>query len=69
MTVLLVEQSVPMALRICSRGYVIKNGEIVLADTAGELAKLDLSQAYFDERSLGDMAHPQRWHADSGSAT
>jgi branched-chain amino acid transport system ATP-binding protein len=47
-TVLLVEQSVVMALRICSRGYVMVNGEIVNAGTADQLSSSDLSGSYFN---------------------
>lgn len=47
MTVLLVEQSVQVALGICSRGYVMVNGAIVLTGSAEELAQADLSRTYF----------------------
>ena len=36
-TLLLVEQNAKLALEICSRGYVMESGTIVLADTAAEL--------------------------------
>src|SRR6187397_486925 len=37
-TVLLVEQNALMALAIANRGYILQTGEIVLADTAANLA-------------------------------
>lgn len=48
MTALLVEQSVHMALRICSRGYIMVSGEIVHAGTSDELRQIDLADSYFD---------------------
>jgi branched-chain amino acid transport system ATP-binding protein len=36
-TVLLVEQNAQMALSIANRGYVLQTGEVVLADSAGNL--------------------------------
>ena len=36
-TLLLVEQNAKLALEICSRGYVMESGTIVLADTAAAL--------------------------------
>jgi branched-chain amino acid transport system ATP-binding protein len=39
-----------MALSVASRGYVIQTGQIVLEDSAGELAKNELvRQAYLGE--------------------
>ena len=38
-TLLLVEQNAKLALEICSRGYVMESGTIVLADTAAALLK------------------------------
>jgi branched-chain amino acid transport system ATP-binding protein len=49
-TILLVEQNALMALSVASRGYVIQTGQIVLEDSAGELAKNELvRQAYLGE--------------------
>jgi len=42
--ILLVEQNANMALSIASRGYVLQNGEIVLADTAQNLLENPLMQ-------------------------
>ena len=38
MTILLVEQNAKIALETADRGYVLQNGEIVLEDTAYNLA-------------------------------
>lgn len=47
MTVLLVEQNAKMALGIADRGYVLKNGQIVLEDTGANLLKNeDVRAAY-----------------------
>jgi branched-chain amino acid transport system ATP-binding protein len=49
-TILLVEQNALMALSVASRGYVIQTGQIVLEDSAGELARNELvRQAYLGE--------------------
>lgn len=49
-TVLLVEQNALMALRVASRGYVLQTGEIVLADSAANLAANDMvRKAYLGE--------------------
>jgi branched-chain amino acid transport system ATP-binding protein len=46
-TIFLVEQNANMALSIADRGYVLRGGEIVLADTAGNLAKSqEVKEAY-----------------------
>ena len=37
-SVFLVEQNAHLALKTCSRGYVMENGSITLADTAKALA-------------------------------
>lgn len=41
-TVFMVEQNANMALSIANRGYVLQNGEVVLADTADNLLKSEL---------------------------
>jgi branched-chain amino acid transport system ATP-binding protein len=50
-TVLMVEQNVHMALKICSQAYVLKTGHIVLSGTGDELlANVDVRKAYVGER-------------------
>ncbi len=50
-TVLLVEQNIHMALKICSKAYVMKTGHIVLSGTGEELlADVDVRKAYVGER-------------------
>jgi len=50
-TVLMVEQNIHMALKICSRAYVMKTGHIVLSGTGEELlANVDVRKAYVGER-------------------
>jgi branched-chain amino acid transport system ATP-binding protein len=49
-TLLLVEQNAKLALEICSRGYVMESGAIVLADTADALlVNPDVRRAYLGE--------------------
>jgi branched-chain amino acid transport system ATP-binding protein len=49
-TVLLVEQNALMALNLASRGYVLQTGQIILADTAENLAaNQQVRQAYLGE--------------------
>jgi len=49
-TVLLVEQNAQMALNVASRGYVLQTGQIILADTAANLAaNVQVRQAYLGE--------------------
>ena len=46
-TILLVEQNVRKALRLADRGYVLRNGRIVLEGVAADLLETDLvRQAY-----------------------
>jgi branched-chain amino acid transport system ATP-binding protein len=46
-TILLVEQNVRRALALCSRGYVVENGVVVLAGSREELLRSDhVRQAY-----------------------
>ncbi len=50
MTVLLVEQNALMALNVAARGYVLQTGQIILADTAANLAANEqVRQAYLGE--------------------
>lgn len=45
--ILLIEQNSNAALKVANRGYVIENGEIVLADTSANLlANEDVKKAY-----------------------
>lgn len=49
-TVLLVEQNALMALEIAHRGYVLQTGEIIISDTAANLASNDkVRKAYLGE--------------------
>ena len=49
-TVLLVEQNALMALNLASRGYVLQTGQIILSDTAANLAANEqVRQAYLGE--------------------
>jgi branched-chain amino acid transport system ATP-binding protein len=49
-TVLLVEQNAQMALNVAARGYVLQTGQIILADTAANLAaNAQVRQAYLGE--------------------
>jgi branched-chain amino acid transport system ATP-binding protein len=49
-TLLLVEQNAKLALEICSRGYVMESGAIVLADTADALlVNPEVRRAYLGE--------------------
>jgi branched-chain amino acid transport system ATP-binding protein len=49
-TVLLVEQNAQMALNVATRGYVLQTGQIILADTAANLAANEqVRQAYLGE--------------------
>src|SRR5512136_1651387 len=49
-TILLVEQNARMALQVCSRGYVLQTGTIVLSDTAENLWKNEMvRKAYLGE--------------------
>jgi branched-chain amino acid transport system ATP-binding protein len=49
-TVLLVEQNALMALNVANRGYVLQTGQIILADTAANLAANEqVRQAYLGE--------------------
>ena len=49
-TVLLVEQNAQMALNVAHRGYVLQTGQIILSDTASNLAANEqVRQAYLGE--------------------
>jgi branched-chain amino acid transport system ATP-binding protein len=49
-TVLLVEQNAQMALNVANRGYVLQTGQIILSDTAANLAaNVQVRQAYLGE--------------------
>jgi len=50
-TILLVEQNARMALQVCSRGYVLQTGTIVLSDTAENLRKNEMVRTAY----LGEM--------------
>jgi branched-chain amino acid transport system ATP-binding protein len=49
-SILLVEQNAATALSVCSRGYVLQSGKIIMADTAAALAaNEDVRRAYLGE--------------------
>jgi branched-chain amino acid transport system ATP-binding protein len=49
-SILLVEQNAQMALNVATRGYVLQTGQIILADTAANLAaNQQVRQAYLGE--------------------
>ena len=56
LTVLLVEQSVGVALRLAHRGYVLERGRIVLSATSEELARNELIRTAY----LGEPAGERR---------
>jgi branched-chain amino acid transport system ATP-binding protein len=48
--ILLVEQNAATALKVCSRGYVLQSGQIILADSAAGLAaNEDVKRSYLGE--------------------
>jgi branched-chain amino acid transport system ATP-binding protein len=50
-TVLMVEQNIHMALKVCSKAYVMKTGHILMSGTGQELlANADVRKAYVGER-------------------
>jgi branched-chain amino acid transport system ATP-binding protein len=52
LTILLVEQSVGVALRLAHRGYVLERGRVVVSGTSDELARNEqVRRAYLGERS------------------
>jgi branched-chain amino acid transport system ATP-binding protein len=46
LTILLVEQNVPMSLAIADQGVVLANGRIAMAGTGAELRNSKISEAY-----------------------
>jgi branched-chain amino acid transport system ATP-binding protein len=49
-SILLVEQNAQMALNVATRGYVLQSGQILLADTAANLAaNQQVRQSYLGE--------------------
>ena len=50
-TILLVEQNIHMALKICDRAYVIQHGHVIMSGTGDELlADDDVCKAYLGQR-------------------
>jgi branched-chain amino acid transport system ATP-binding protein len=63
-TVLLVEQNINLALKICHRAYVMKTGNIIMSGTGEELAaNPDVRKAYISQRALVADIQPE---AESG---
>jgi len=55
-TVLLVEQNINMALKVCSKAYVMKTGHIIMEGTGEELlANEDVRTAYLGARAVRAM--------------
>lgn len=55
LTILLVEQNAKMALSVADRGYVLKNGEIVLSDTGEKLLNNDSVRAAYLGETLSQV--------------
>jgi branched-chain amino acid transport system ATP-binding protein len=52
-TILLIEQNIHMALKICDKAYVMRHGSIVMSGTGAELlADEDLRKAYMGARAV-----------------
>lgn len=47
MTMVVVEQNVQLCFDLCSRGYVLRQGRVVITDTMDKLSAEDLKRAYF----------------------
>ena len=55
MTVLLVEQNAKIALNVADRGYVLKNGDIVIQDSCKNLLhNQEIRTAYLGESSYAE---------------
>ncbi len=46
-TMLLIEQNAQLCFELCRRGYVLRNGRVVIADTTEKLSTEALQRAYF----------------------
>jgi branched-chain amino acid transport system ATP-binding protein len=46
-TMVVVEQNVQFCFDLCSRGYVLRQGRVVMAETMDKLSPDDLKRAYF----------------------
>ena len=59
LTVLLVEQYVALALKLATRGYVLRRGKVALAGTSAELGQAGVVEASYlgDESARAEPAH------------
>jgi branched-chain amino acid transport system ATP-binding protein len=46
-TMVVVEQNVQLCFDLCSRGYVLRQGRVVIADSMKQLTAEELKRAYF----------------------
>ena len=46
-TMVVVEQNVQLCFDLCSRGYVLRQGRVVIADSMDRLSAEELRRAYF----------------------